>query len=211
MFEDRKDAARQLVRELKKYQQEDTVVMAIPRGGVPLGFEVANELDCPLDIAMTKKIGHPENPEYAIGSVSLSGEVLDLPVREIDRDWVETEKSRIRQQLQESYHRYAGDREPVTTTGKTVIIVDDGIATGRTMQATIELMRRDQPARLVLAIPVAPPRAVRRLESMVDEIICLEKPDDFRAVGQFYNDFSQVSDDEVVDNLHGRVHEESRL
>lgn len=203
MFKNRKDAAQQLADRLSKYKDDKGVVLSVPRGGVPVGYEIAQHLDWPLDIVLSKKIGHPTNKEYAIGAVSLTGQIInqDVPV---SRDYIEDETARIRTELQNKYHKYMDDKAPETVTDKTVILTDDGVATGHTLLSTIDLIKRDKPARIVVAIPVSSPDALRKLEERVDEVICLEAPVNFRSVGQFYETFEQTTDEEVIDNLHGR-------
>lgn len=203
MFKNRKDAAQQLADRLSKYKEDQGVVLSVPRGGVPVGYEIAQSLDWPLDIVLSKKIGHPTNKEYAIGAVSLTGQIInqDVPV---SRDYIEDETARIRTELQNKYHKYMDDKAPVTITDKTVILTDDGVATGHTLLSTIDLIKRDKPAKIVVAIPVSSPEALRKIEERVDEVICLAAPVNFRSVGQFYETFEQTTDEEVIDNLHGR-------
>lgn len=203
MFIDRKDAGQALAGRLSHYKKESGVVLGIPRGGIPIGYEIAKALDWPLDIALSKKIGHPTNKEYAIGAVSLNGYVINQKVP-VSRDYLETEIARIRQALQATYHHYQHEQEPLLLTGKTVILTDDGVATGHTLLSVIDLVRRSNPAKLVVAIPVSPPEAVRKIEQLADETICLAAPQEFRSVGQFYQAFEQVSDEEVAELLYER-------
>lgn len=201
MLKNRTEAAQQLSDRLDQYSGKDGVVLAIPRGGIPIGYEIAKKLNWPLDIVLSKKIGHPTNKEYAIGAVSLTGYVLnhDVPV---PRDYIEDEVARIRTELQNKYHKYLDDQDPEVITDKIVILTDDGVATGQTLLSTIELLRRDKPSKIVVAVPVSSPKALKKIEEQVDEVICLLTPEDFRAVGQFYESFEQVSDEEVMDKLH---------
>lgn len=205
MFHDRHDAAVRLVRELRSYRErEDALVLAVPRGGLPIGAVLARELGLPLDVILTKKIGHPYNPEFAIGAVSLTGEAVDedLARREaIPAAWISGEISRIREKLRERHRMYHGTTAPRSVAGKTVILTDDGAATGRTLIVAIELLRREGAAKIVVALPVAPPDAVDLLEGAADEVVCLETPSSFMAIGEFYDDFRQVSDDEAVEIL----------
>lgn len=209
MFNDRKDAGQALASRLKQYNKENGVVVAIPRGGVPIGYEIAEALDWPLDVALSKKIGHPTNKEFAIGAASLNGYVLnhDVPV---SRDYIETEIARLRENLQNYYHKYFHEQEPLILTNKTVILTDDGVATGHTLLSVIELIRKDKPKRLIVAVPVSGPEAIRKIEALADEVICLAAPQDFRAVGQYYKDFEQVEDQEVAGLLHERRNFEPR-
>lgn len=201
MLKNRKEAAQQLSDRLEHYSGKDGVVLAIPRGGIPIGYEIARKLNWPLDIVLSKKIGHPTNKEYAIGAVSLTGYVLnhDVPV---PKDYIEDEVARIRTELQNKYHKYLDDQDPEIITDKIVILTDDGVATGQTLLSTIDLLRRDKPSKIVVAVPVSSSNALKKIEEQVDEVICLLTPEDFRAVGQFYESFDQVSDEEVMDLLH---------
>ncbi len=205
MFQNREDAALQLVPLLASYANEDGIVLAIPRGGVPLGAIIARAMQFPLEILLTKKIGHPENPELAIGAVSLVNEVLDDRFT-IAEDYVENEILRIRQSLRDRYKKFMGDRHPSDLHGKTVIIVDDGIATGNTIMAAIKMIREQKPAKIIVAVPVAPYRTARKIRDMVDDFICVDTPEDFYGVGQFYHDFGQVSDEEVIEILEKSPH-----
>lgn len=207
MFHDRLDAARRLARELRLYRdRKDTVVLAVPRGGLPIGAALARELGLPLDVILTKKIGHPDNPEFAIGAVSLAGEVVDSAVIERERvppAYIAAEIARIRESLRQRYRMYRGAAKPLAVAGKTVILTDDGAATGRTLLAAIDLLRRDGAGKIVVALPVAPPDTAAILESRADTVACLEVPEYFMSIGQFYADFSQVSDGEAVALLKG--------
>ncbi len=202
MFHDRHDAAVRLLRRLQGYRgRRDALVLAIPRGGLPIGGLLARELGLPLDVILTKKIGHPYNPEFAIGAVSLTGETLDegLARREgVSAEWLASEVARIRGTLRERYRLYHGAGEPLPVAGRTVILTDDGAATGRTLLVAIELLRREGAAKIVAAVPVAPPETVELLEARADEVVCLEAPSSFMAIGEFYGDFSQVSDREAA-------------
>jgi predicted phosphoribosyltransferase len=202
MFHDRHDAAVRLARELRRYRKRaDALVLAIPRGGLPIGAVLAAELELPLDVILTKKIGHPCNPEFAIGAVSLTGEAVDeeLARREgLSPGWLAGEVARVRAALRERYRLYHGDAPPLPVAGKTVILTDDGAATGRTVLVAVELLRHEGAAKIVVALPVAPPDAVELLETAADEVVCLEVPAGFLAIGEFYQDFSQVPDEAAV-------------
>lgn len=202
MFHDRHDAAVRLAGRLRAYRgRRDVVILAIPRGGLPIGAELARRLGLGLDVILTKKIGHPHSPEFAIGAVSLGGETVDaaLAAREgIPADWLAAEIERIREGLRERYRRYHGSGEPPSVAGRTVILTDDGAATGRTMLAAVDLLRRQGAARIVAALPVAPPETVALLETRADEVVCLEAPSSFMAIGEYYDDFTQVSDGEAA-------------
>lgn len=198
MFKDRNDAAMQLAFKLQKYKGKDGVILAIPRGGVPIGYVLAKELGFPLEIILSKKIGHPRNPEFAIGSVSLDGAVVDENVMDVSGEYIRNESERIFTVLKSKYKFYVGNRKPIDMKNKTVIIVDDGIATGNTIKAAIHSVRKHNPEAVIVAVPVAPLANAGKLNALVDEFVCLLMPDYFRGVGEFYEDFSQVSDEEVI-------------
>ena len=196
IYKDRVEAAFILTEKLSKYRGKDGVVVAIPRGGLPVGYVLAKFLDFPLDIALTKKIGHPSNKEYAIGSVSLQGRIVGDEA--VGSEYIEAETQRLRNLLREKYHLYRGDRAPVDLNNKFVIITDDGIATGNTMLATIDLVKAQSPKKVIIAVPVAPAETIEWIKEKVDELICLHAPLRFNAVGQFYQNFESVSDKEAV-------------
>lgn len=203
LFRDRLDAALQLADQLKPLKLDDGIVLAIPRGGVPIGWILARELHLPLDVLMSKKIGHPMNREFAVGSVTLHDLVLSEAADEVPRDYIESEVKRLRESLQERYSRFTGGREPYPVKGKEVIVVDDGLATGNTMLVCIEDIRKREPARIIVAVPVSSRSAARKIKEKVDRFVCLDIPSDFFAVGEFYEDFSEVSDEQVADLLKG--------
>jgi predicted phosphoribosyltransferase len=175
------------------------VVMAVPRGGLPLGAIVAETLNAPLEVALTKKIGHPFNREYAIGAVSLEQIAVSRP-EGIPQEYIDSETRRLRKKLAERHRMFHRKKDPVPLKGKQVIIIDDGIATGNTLMVTVALIAAEAPEKIIVAIPVAPPEAVQRIRAMeeVEEVICLETPRNFHAVGQFYEDFAPVSDEEAL-------------
>ena len=199
LYENRTDAGKQLAEQLRSYVGQDVVVLAIPRGGLPVGTEVAQLLKAPMDVVLTKKIGHPHHREYAIGAVSMDGVILG-DTESIPETYIIEETARIREVLRERHAQYYRDREPIPLNGKIVIVVDDGIATGNTLIATVQLVAKQKPARIVVGIPVAPRSSVHVLEKMpeVDEVVCLATPLNFMAVGQFYLHFYQVSDKEAI-------------
>lgn len=202
MFKDRIEAGIQLADELIPYKDQNAVVLAIPRGGLPLGSLVAKTLNAPLDVALSKKIGHPYNREYAIGAVSMDQIVLN-DVAGVHTRYIEEETARIREKLKKRYQQYYKNRKPQELKDKIVIIIDDGIATGNTIRVTAEMVKAHEPKKVIVAIPVAPPSAIKSLEAsaFVDEVICLYTPYDFLAVGQFYEYFDQVSDEEAINLL----------
>ncbi len=153
-----------------------------------------------MDVVLTKKIGHPMNQEWAIGAVSLESRVIDHSI-DIPKEYIEKEMERIRKILTEKYKFYNGQRQPLELKDKIVIIVDDGVATGNTLKATIELIHKKHPLKIVVAIPVGPPRTAYELKFLVDDFICLATPDDFMAVGQYYFDFGEVTDQQAFEML----------
>lgn len=197
MFADRIDAGLQLADRLRHLKGREGVVLAIPRGGVPVGFMVAESLGFRLDVLLCKKIGHPHNPEYSIGAVSLTDRVLNLSTG-VSTDYIEEETLRLRRRMRENEHAFRKGRPPIALKGKTVVVVDDGIATGSTLLCTLPMLRNQGPDRLIVAVPVAPAAAVRKLRVHADEVVSLLVPDDFMAVGSYYADFTQVEDSEVV-------------
>ncbi len=199
MFKNRIDAGIQLSEVLKGFQGENLVILAIPRGGLPLGSIVAKALKAPLDVVLTKKIGHPFQKEYAIGAVSLEDIILNDAVT-VTRDYIARETQRIRERLRELHDSYHKGRQPQNLKDKTVIILDDGIATGNTLLASVELVKKQQPHKIVVAVPVAPKSAIQKLKNStnVEEVICLLVPNNFRAVGQFYDEFDKVTDEEAI-------------
>lgn len=208
MFKNRNAAALLLVEKLKKYKNQDGVVLAVPRGGIPIGYIMAKELNFPLEIVLSKKIGYPGNPEFAIGSVTLDNVILDAQAVNIPKEYIDRETERIKKDLALKYAQFMGDRKPANLEGKTVIIADDGVATGNTLMATVKLIKKSNPKRIIVAVPVAPPETALRFKNFVDEFVCLLTPFDFLGVGQFYEDFTQVSDEEVKELLgKSREHE----
>ena len=197
MFKNRNSAAIELVEKLAKYKNRKAIVLAIPRGGVPIGAVVAKALGLPLDIVLSKKIGHPYNQEFAIGSVSLDGVFLDENAKLVSTEYIKKESQRIVNDLQQKYNLLMGNKEPLNIKGKMVLLIDDGIATGNTMIASLETIKKKGPSKTVVVSPVAPPDTVRKLEKYADEVICLLIPGGFHSTSEFYEDFSEVSDNEV--------------
>ena len=206
-FKDRRDAGRQLAARLLAYRDQQPLVLALPRGGVPVGYEIAVALDAPLDIMVVRKLGAPGQPELGIGAVVdgdhpqsvLNEEVintLDVPDGYLQRQMaLELQEIRRRQE------RYRGGRPPTPVTDRTVIVVDDGIATGGSMRAALRGVRRAHPRRLILAVPVAPPETIAALQNEAETVVCLISPVLFHAVGQFYDNFTQTTDEEVIELL----------
>jgi len=206
-FVDRKDAGQQLAKALAHYKDKQPVVLALPRGGVPVAAEIAAALDAPLDLILVRKIGAPFQPELAMGAV-VDG-MTPITVRNeevITLSGVsESEFNAVRDQelaeIERRRKRYLGDRPHPQIAGRTVIVVDDGIATGATTRAALRATRMRKPSKLVLAVPVAPTDSLKELRGEADEIVCLEDYEEFGAIGLFYSDFRQVSDSEVIDML----------
>lgn len=189
-----------LAEALLKYKGKDVVVYGLPRGGVVTARAVAAALGAPLDLVITRKLGHPHHREYAVGAIAEDGQVAlnEREIAALPHDWLEREKQAQLSEAKRRRKAYLGDRAPLPIKGKTAILVDDGIATGYTMKAAILAIRRLDPARVVVAAPVAPPDAAKRFAGLVDEFVVPYTPDSFYAIGQFYTEFDQVSDDEVV-------------
>lgn len=199
MFRDRLEAGQQLASALSRLQLDDPVVLALPRGGVVVAAEVARRLMAPLDLVIPRKIGHPLSAEYAIGAVTENGEPVwnETEAAQIDPAWLEQQVKIARREAKRRRLDYLGKRESVNITGKTAIVVDDGIATGLTIVAALKDLRRQQPRKVIVAVPVAPADLPEKITNSVDRVIALEQPEFFGAVGAFYREFEQVSDDEV--------------
>lgn len=205
-FRDRRDAGRRLAAELRAYaHRPDVVVLALPRGGVPVGYEVASALDAPLEVFVVRKLGLPWHEELAMGAIASGG------VRVLDQDLIrvarvsDSDIARVtaaeQRELERRERQYRGDRSFPDLHGKTVILVDDGLATGSTMRAAVAALRQEGPSRIVVAVPVAAPETCDAFRDIADEIVCAETPEPFRAVGIWYADFSQTTDDEVHELL----------
>ena len=201
-FMDRVDAGRRLAERLQHLRGQDVVVLGLPRGGVPVAFEVAEALDAPLDVIVVRKLGVPFQPELGMGAIGEDGvrvvnhELVRL-ARVTDAELAEVER-RERAELERRARRFRGDRPRVALTGKTALVVDDGIATGSTARAACQVARAEGASRVVLAVPVAPPGWTERLADAADELVCLETPEPFFAIGQWYADFSQTADEDVI-------------
>lgn len=196
MFKDRTNAGQLLASKLHEYKNDPGVVMAIPRGGIPIAYYVARELGFPLDIVLIKKIGHPNQKEYAIGAASLTDFVV-TPHADVPQSYIDQELIRIRKRLTEMRKKFQGNTESVDIKEKTVIVVDDGAATGQTLLRALELMKKSKPAKIIVAVPVASSAAVQLLQKEADEVITCLIPAYFYGVGAYYDNFNEVSDDEV--------------
>jgi putative phosphoribosyl transferase len=199
MFENRKEAGQLLAMQMQPFAVTEGVLLAVPRGGVPVAFEIAKQLHWHLQLLLVKKIGHPSNSEFAIGAAGLD----DLFIDDTNADpaYIEQTVRRVRKRLHEMQRRFGHDFDLRFITGKTVIVVDDGIATGNTLLGAIQILRKKRPARIIIAAPVISRSAALKLRREADEIITLFSPLEFGAVGAFYQDFSEVNDDEVVSLL----------
>jgi predicted phosphoribosyltransferase len=201
VFSDRIQAARLLAAKLAGYRGTHPLVLAVPRGALPMGEVIAEALDGDLDVVLVHKLAAPGNPEYAIGAVSETGELELRPeAREfvLDPHWLEAQRLKETQELARRRAFFTPGRSGAPIDGRTAIVVDDGVATGATLLAALKLVRRSSPRRLVAAVAVAPPAAVEKMRAEADEVVCLQQPALFWAVGQFFDDFRQVEDQEVV-------------
>jgi putative phosphoribosyl transferase len=200
MFADRAAAGRQLAHALVAYRDQPVVVYALPRGGVVLGVEVARFLEAPLDLILVRKIGHPLQPEYAIGAVSEDGHLMSNPneAASWNTEWFNNAVELALRETRRQRGVFLGDRKPVSVENKIAIIVDDGLATGFTMRAAIEVIRRRHPQRLVVAVPVAAPDIADKIRAEVDDLVVLHIPQRFGAIGAFYEQFDQIGDNEVI-------------
>lgn len=197
MFTDRVDGARRLLPRLSHLRGQRVVVLAIPRGGVVTGYTIARHFGWPLGVVLTKKIGHPIDPEYAIGAVSIDSVYVAPRHPDVDADYVHEQTLRLQKLLRERASRIAAVCPPPDLAGATVVIVDDGIATGHTMRAAVAATRKQRPSRIVVAAPVAASSIPVELGDVADDVVILETPNDFMGVGQFYDHFCQVQDAEV--------------
>lgn len=205
IFKNRFDAATKLADKLDSYKNTNSIVLAIPRGGAPIGYYIANKLNIPLEIVLSKKIGHPNNPEFAIGSVSIQGVIIDEKVSDVSQEYILSESNRLLKDLKNKFKLFMDNRPITDLKNKIVILVDDGIATGNTMMATIETVKKSSPFKIVVAVPVAPIETAKKLTALVDEFVCLQIPAQFFGVGQFYADFTQVTDEDVISYLNKKT------
>ncbi len=206
IFQDRAEAGEKLAQKIKELWPDErlanqTIVLAIPRGGVVVGKQIAETLSCPLDLIITKKIGAPGNPELAIGAVGIVGEpVIDeeLALRTgADENYLKDQIAKIKKEIAKKEKELRGDKPKLNLKDKVVILTDDGVATGATMKAAVEIVRQDNPQKIMVAVPVIARDSLKEIEKVADEVLYLETPELFFAVGQFYQDFDQVSDEEV--------------
>lgn len=204
IFADRTQAGQQLAERLQRFRDQSPLILALPRGGVPIGFEVAKKLDAPLDLVLVRKIGVPSRPELAYGAI-VDGDEPELVVNEeveaflhMPKKFLDDQSARELKEIARRRELYLAGRCRPHVKDRTILIVDDGIATGMTVRVSLKALRRAHPKQLVLAVPVAPAVTIKNLEEDADEIVCLAAPQDFYAISQFYADFHQVSDEEVI-------------
>ena len=200
-FRNRAEAARKLAERLSACKGKNPLVLAIPRGAVPMARILADALGGELDVVLVRKLGAPMNPEFAVGSVDESGwaYVADYAASAgADAAYIEEEKQRQIEVMRQRRTQYTKARPPVDPAGRIVIVVDDGLATGATMISALHALRTRNPVKLIAAVPVAPPDTLRKVEKLADEVICIEAPEYFMSVGQFYDEFPQVEDEEVA-------------
>ena len=201
MFKNRIEAGEQIANILLEFKNnKNAVVVTIPRGGLPIGNIIARKLNIPLEIVLSKKIGHPLHKEFAIGSVTLNDIILSDAAAEVSNNYIKEETHRIRTVLKQRQDMYYGAITPISLKNKTVILVDDGVATGQTLISSINLIVQQKPSQIIVALPVGPPSVITKINNMpsVKKVICLLTPYNFQAVGQFYKEFYQVDDKEVI-------------
>jgi len=201
VFKDRKEAGKILAEKLQAYTGKDTIILGIPRGGVVVADQVAKILNLRLDVLVIKKLGYPGDEEFAIGATSADTYALNENARGVPKEYIAKEVKRRQQEAQQRYLLLKGTQKMPRLNDKVVILIDDGIATGATMGLAIEIIKKQKPKKVVVAIPVAPPEAFRKLKAIADEVICPLIPESFMAIGEFYERFDQVQDDEVKEIL----------
>ena len=204
MFRDRDDAANRLAERLKGYKGKNPLILAIPRGALPMAKIIADKLGGEFDVVLVRKLRAPYQPELAIGSVDESGWTYIAPYAAsmgADEDYIASEKQDQVDTIRKRRAQYTPIRPPIDPAGRIVIVIDDGLATGATMISALHGLRARKPAKLVCAVPVAPPDTLAKVADMADEVVCLEAPEFFQAVGQFYQHFGQIEDDEVIEAL----------
>ena len=206
MFRDRDEAANRLAEKLKSYRGKNPLILAIPRGAVPMGKIIADKLAGELDVVLVRKLRAPHQPELALGSVNESGWTYLADFAELyggSADYLEAEKQAQLQTIRQRRAQYTPIRPSISPAGRIVIVIDDGLATGATMISALHGLRGMKPAKLICAIPVSPPDTLTKVTELADEVVCLETPSFFQAVGQFYQHFPQVDDEEVIALLRG--------
>lgn len=202
MFSDRYGAGKLLADALSEYKdKKDTIILAIPRGALQIGEVLHQFLNLPLDVIITKKIPHPMSEEFAIGAVGAGGAYFLNLTTDVPNSYIEAQRAKIEKLVEEKYKTYVGSRPRPVLAGKTVILVDDGIATGSTILAAIKVIKKQSPAEIVVAVPVASQGSLKKIKSEASKIVCLEIPLSFFAIGDFYKNFPQVEDAEAIQIL----------
>lgn len=201
LFKDREEAGALLAEKLLEYENTNSIILAIPRGGVPVGYVISQKLNLPMDIILSKKIPHPYNKELAIGAVTMDAEIVDY-YPNISKNYINSEISRIREVLKKKQQLFVGNDKPLDVKGKNVILVDDGIATGNTVLVSIMSLRKLNPAKIIVAVPVLPYEDLKIFQREADEFVYIEASNYFRGVGAFYEHFEQVDDAVVVEMLN---------
>ena len=201
MFKDRKEAGQLLAKKLMEHaDSKDALILAIPRGGVVVAYEVASRIRVPMDVIVIKKIGAPGHEELAAGAAGMDSYILNQEVVDayrISQDHIREQVKIKQMQIRQRYEFLRGSRPFYSVAGKTIIVIDDGLATGATMTMALRIINQGGPKRLICAVPVAPPDTVQRLQALADQVVCLLQPWSFQAIGEFYQDFRQVDDDEA--------------
>ncbi|MCL5970515.1 MAG: phosphoribosyl transferase [Patescibacteria group bacterium] len=209
-FKNRREAGKLLAKALGKYKNKEVIVYALPRGGVVTAIEIAKYLDAPLDLIITRKIGHPFEPEYAIGAVAENGHLVRgrFGITNIDQKWFRDEIKKEQKEAQRRREKYLSGRKPLSAKGKIAILVDDGIATGLTIKAGVLELKHQNPKKIVVAVPVAPKDVAEQIKKDVDELVVLDVPKFYvGAVGAYYGEFLPVEDEEVIEILRGHQEE----
>ena len=204
IFKDRADAGQKLIAELTEFKdQKNTILLALPRGGVVVAFAIAKELNLPLDLVVPRKIGAPGHEEYAIGAITETGEGIfdqeEIKSLNVEQEYLDKKVEQEKKEAERRLKTYRQDRPPLNLTNKTVIIIDDGIATGLTMQAAIKSVKQKKAEKIIVAVPVSAKDSLKKIKEQVDQVICLDAPLFFGAVGAFYENFGQTEDQEVID------------
>jgi putative phosphoribosyl transferase len=203
VFVDRRDAGRKLAQAVQNYAVQEPIVLGLPRGGVPVAYEVARALDAPLDLILVRKIPFPGQPELGLGAIVDGADPQVVINEELERlvgspDYLEQQKQRELAEIERRRKIYLGEARPLPVKNRTVMVVDDGIATGATTRAALKALRKSQARQIILAVPVAPKSALEQMREDADDVVCLFTPEPFYAVGQVYDDFTQTTDDEVI-------------
>jgi putative phosphoribosyl transferase len=204
IFADRADAGRRLAAALGRFRNRNPLVLALPRGGVPVAYEVTRALDAPLDVVVVRKLGAPGHEELAVGAIARGAVYVDWPIVHqlgVTQAYLDQVTQAEQRELERREQAYRRGRPALPIEGRTVILIDDGLATGATLRAALSAVRQERPARVVVAVPVGAPESVARLRETADDVVCLDMPPDFRAVSLAYRDFSPTSDSEVVECL----------